>query len=75
MKFLVFENTRLEFESALGDDFLMMGDWVSDNLTEEELVLYRSEVNSPEKQLVFDKWVEDQQITSIKYYIDDVLQS
>jgi len=75
MKFLVFENTRLEFESALGDDFLMMSDWVSDNLTEEELVLYRSEGFSPEKQLVFEKWVEDQQITSIKYYVDDVLQS
>lgn len=75
MKSLVFENTRLEFESALGDSFIMMGDWVQNNLTEAELALYNSEGFGPEKQAIWQKWIDDQQITDIKFYVDEVLQS
>lgn len=68
------QQMRLEYESALGDNFLLMDDWVAVNLNEAEMAVYNSAGVSPEKQALFDRWTVDQQITSLKIYIDDVLQ-
>lgn len=68
------KNIRLDYESALGDSFLLMDEWAQTNLNEAELALYHSDVESPEKQELFKRWTSDQQITSLVTYIDDVLQ-
>ena len=74
MKTVVSGNIRMEYTSALGDNFLLLDDWVHTNLSETEMAAYRTDDLTPEKQAVFDKWTLDQQITSLKIYIDDVLQ-
>jgi hypothetical protein len=74
MKSVISGNTRLEYESALGDDFMLMDDWVHSNLSEAEMLVYTSEGFSSEKQALMQRWTADQKITSLKIYIDDVLQ-
>jgi hypothetical protein len=74
MKYLVSGNMRLEYESALGDSFLFMDDWVGNNLSEAEMLIYKTDGDFPEKQALFARWTADQQITSLKIYVDNVLQ-
>ena len=74
MKSFTVGNMRLEYESALGDAFLLMQEWVEMNLNQAELEIYARDEPTPEKQALFDRWTADQQITSLKIYIDDVLQ-
>jgi hypothetical protein len=75
MKSITNGNMRLEYESALGDNFLLMQEWAEMSLNPTELEVYARDELTPEKQALFDRWTADQQIISLKIYIDDVLQS
>jgi len=68
------DRIKLEIESSLGDNFLTMGEWAGANLTPEEMAVYQADELTEAKQILFDRWKDDQKITSVKYYIDNVLQ-
>jgi hypothetical protein len=74
MKIVEDGNVRHEYVSALGADFLSMHEWAVINLTPAEMVIYENEEMTAEKAALFSRWIVDQQITSSKCYIDDVLQ-
>jgi hypothetical protein len=68
------DNVKIEIESSLGDSFLTMEEWAQSNLTPEELAVYQADELTEAKQLLFARWSDDQKITSLKYYVNDVLQ-
>ena len=74
MKTVVDGNTRYEYESALGDSFLIMHDWALENLAGPDLDVYLNETMTAEKQALFARWMTEQQITAFRCYVDDVLQ-
>jgi len=68
------DGVRLEIESDLGENFLIMEEWAQTNLTQAELDIYMNVELSEAKKALFDRWAIDQQIVSVKMYINDVLQ-
>lgn len=75
MKALVNGNIRLEYTSQLGEEFLLMDDWAIQNLNESEMAIYRTEELTVEKQNLFNRWLEDQQIIGLKTFLDGVQQT
>ena len=73
MRSLEHENMRYEITSELGDTFLLCDEWALQTLTEAEMLTYRGAA-SAEKTAIFERWVTDQKITSIKVYKDGVLE-
>ena len=73
MKSVVQGNITMEYESALGDSFLLMDDWAHTNLSEAEMLVYANDEYTEEKKALFDRWLADQQITSLRMYVDGVL--
>jgi hypothetical protein len=68
-------NTRLEYTSELGDNFLLMDEWAIQNLNDSEMAIYRNEELTQEKQNLFNRWMSDQKITSLKTFVDGVQQT
>ena len=74
MRSLEHENMRFEITSELGDTFLLCDEWALQTLTEAEMAIYKSTSASDEKTAIFERWVTDQKITSLKVYKDGVLE-
>lgn len=68
-------DVKHEIESALGDNFLTMEEWAHTKLTPEELSVYIADELTDAKKLLFQRWREDQEITSFRSYVNDVLVS
>lgn len=64
-----------EFESDKGDTFLSAHDWALANLNSEELAIYLNEALTPEKDAIFQRWIAAEQISAIRVYVNNVLQS
>ena len=74
MKTVEHDNMRFEITSELGDSFLLCDEWARSELSEADYDVYRSPTPSDAKTAIFERWVTEQKITSLKVYRDGVLE-
>jgi hypothetical protein len=67
-------NTRHEYESELGDSFLLFNEWALVNCSQEELAILADPVMSDAKSDIMMKWHLDQKINAHRCFVNDVLQ-
>ena len=52
------------YTSDKGEIFLSWHDWALSTLSEEELAIYNSETSSDEKEALYMRWTQEEQIIS-----------
>jgi hypothetical protein len=67
-------NTRHEYESELGDSFLLCSEWALINCSEEELATLADPTMSEAKSAIMMKWHTDQKINAARCFVNDTLQ-
>jgi|LakMenEpi03Aug12_release.lakeMendotaPanAssembly.Ray.scaffolds.fasta_scaffold393582_4 hypothetical protein len=77
MKSYEHENMRYEIVSELGDDFLFFDAWARQTLTEAEYDAQRADTDhlSEAHVALFQRWKDEQKITSFLVYKDGVLEN
>lgn len=57
--------------TSANDSFLSWSDWVIEFGTIEDKLAHMSEEFTEEKKELYERWLEDQKITSYKHIVDD----
>jgi hypothetical protein len=52
------------YTSSKGEIFLSWDRWATATLTEAELAIYTNEMVTPDKLALYNRWVEEEKITS-----------